>query len=103
MLDGINFGKWKVVYNTFKIDDKISLKKQIFELNEDLLQATLIDNLGNNFTLDIGWYPELNIKGHFTIRIIKNYDWEKPLVNRECNIENFRSILRDCIEYENNI
>lgn len=102
MLDGIDFGMWKIEYNVFKIDDKKPLKEQIWELNEDILQATYIDSEGNNYLLDIGWYPEFNVRGHFIIYIIKNYDWENPLVKQGCTISNFRSSLQKCINDMNN-
>lgn len=39
MLDGIDFRKWTIVHNVFKIDINKPLKEQIWELNEDILQA----------------------------------------------------------------
>ncbi|MDM1396129.1 hypothetical protein HX049_02910 [Myroides odoratimimus] len=52
----------------------------IDELKEDLLQA----EFGNQITLDIGWYPEFDIHGHFSVQVIANYNWEAPLYKENC-------------------
>lgn len=71
----IQYG-WNVRYYEFNIDFAKSYDEQIFELNEDLVLA-----IKNDYILDIGWYPEMNPNGFFRTRLIKNYDWERPIVS----------------------
>ncbi|MDM1528404.1 hypothetical protein [Myroides odoratimimus] len=52
----------------------------IDELKEDLLQAAF----DNQIILDIGWYPEFDINGHFSVQVIANYNWEAPLYKENC-------------------
>jgi hypothetical protein len=101
MLDNICFGKWEIEHNIFRIEEFKPLKEQIWELNEDILQAVYSDNEGNHYTLDLGWYPEFDINGHFTICLIKNYDWENPLMKVNCDTASLRGNLKKFIDYIN--
>lgn len=67
MFDTINLYGGKIVHNGFNIDLLIPLEKQIFELNEDLMQI----EYGDEYFIDVGWYPSLDPKGFFLIRIIE--------------------------------
>lgn len=69
----------KVIYNEFNFDFSKSLKEQENCLLEDILQISF----QNNILLDLGWYPELDFTGGFVLRVIKDYDWEKPLYKIE--------------------
>lgn len=62
MFQNVEFKNGKVLY----IDNY-----NIFK--EDLLQV----EYANNYLLDVGWYGEEN---GFIICIIKDYDWENPIL-----------------------
>ncbi|MTG98160.1 MULTISPECIES: hypothetical protein [Myroides] len=63
-----------------QLDFTLSTKDVIDELKEDLLQAAF----DNQIILDIGWYPEFDINGHFSVQVIANYNWEAPLYKENC-------------------
>jgi hypothetical protein len=73
---------WIITYNNFfdidplKINNSTDILWNIF--TEDLLQ---IKNEHKNIILDLGWYPEMNQNGNYCIKLIKDYNWEKPLIN----------------------
>ena len=71
--------KGTVVYDDFNIDFTKPIKIQIDSLKEDLLQISFSENI----ILDLGWYPEYNIRGNFVLQIIKEYDWENPIYKKK--------------------
>ena len=44
-------------------------------LKEDMLQVLY----ERRYLLDVGWYPSFDHSGCFQIRVIKEFDWEKPV------------------------
>ena len=44
-------------------------------LKEDMLQVSY----ERVYLLDVGWYPSFDPSGCFQIRVIKQYDWGKPV------------------------
>lgn len=70
ILDGI------ITYNDFDIDENRSFQAQEFSYKEDILQITF----GERYTLDVGWYPEMNPEGYFVVKGIEDYDWMRPLI-----------------------
>ncbi len=75
ILDGV------LIYNDFAIDETIPFQNQRDSFKEDLLQITY----GDRFLLDVGWYPEMNPKGHFIVYAIQDYDWQNPIVELKCH------------------
>ncbi len=73
--------KGTIVYDDFNIDFTKSITTQADSLKEDLLQISFAENM----ILDLGWYPEYNIRGKFVLQIIKNYDWENPIYKETIN------------------
>ena len=73
--------KGTVIYDDFNIDFTKSIQTQTDSLKEDLLQISFAEN----FVLDLGWYPENNIRGKFVLQIIKEYDWENPIYKKTIN------------------
>lgn len=73
--------KGTIIYDDFNIDFTKPVKCQKDFLKEDLLQISLPDDL----ILDLGWYPECSVKGHFIIQIIKSYNWESPIYKKSFN------------------
>lgn len=37
----------------------------------------------NQIILDLGWYPELDPNGSFIIYVIKNYNWNTPIISEK--------------------
>jgi hypothetical protein len=85
----------KVLYNElYSLEEEIGLEDQSDLLKEDLLQ---VGSLDETYILDVGWYPEFDIKGHFEIKIIKKYDWENPVFTKRCSdILSLKQILLEC-------
>lgn len=77
----------KILYNDFSIQNK-PLNNQIFSLKEDLLQV----EYPNGCLVDVGWYPEFDIKGYFKIMIIKDFDWDNPRKSVQC--KNLSSLFK---------
>lgn len=75
----LNILEGKVIYNELNFDLSKSIEEQENCLLEDLLQISFQDNI----LLDLGWYPELDFKGRFVLRVIKDYKWEEPLYKIE--------------------
>ena len=91
----LNLFQDHILYNElYLLDEKIALADQIDCLKEDLLQ---VESPDANYVLDVGWYPEFNIKGQFKIIIIRKYDWEHSIFMRECSsISTLKRILLEC-------
>ena len=53
-------------------------------LTEDMLQISYIKNK-DLYAIDVGWYPDCDINGHFRIVLIKNLDWISPLAEYIAN------------------
>lgn len=102
-MKNIDFGIGIVIYNDFNLDTNNLLENQIWELKQDLLQVKYSDKHDNTYILDIGWYPEFNLDGAFKIVLIRNFDWDKPVILKKSNNEDFYSILIDCIDYANRL
>lgn len=64
--------------------DKLDLNKdarvQKDLLQEDLLQVEFSDR---GFVLDLGWFPAYDIHGRFVLNVIKDGDWEAPVLKME--------------------
>ena len=87
MLEEKIFASGKVIYNNFHIISDKSIEDQCEYLLEDLIQVEYDDSL----LLDIGWYPECDPKGDFTIYLIREFDWDKPL--EKINVRNIEEII----------
>lgn len=48
----------------------------VMDLTESVIQ---VRTEGDQYIIDIGWYPEKNEKGCFRCRIIKAQDWLSPM------------------------
>ena len=81
MIEKLNLKGGKIDYEEFNINLDLPLEKQVDLLNEDLLQ---ISYLNDKYVIDVGWYPEFDLKGNFIIYVIESYNWEKPLYKVEC-------------------
>lgn len=83
---------WTVVFNKFEDIDPESVSKSdkdtwLFAFSEDILYIRSETSRKQNKQLelqtlgiDLGWYPEGDPNGSFTLYAILNEDWEKPLL-----------------------
>ncbi|MBL7710901.1 MAG: hypothetical protein JNL13_00480 [Chitinophagaceae bacterium] len=64
-------------------------------LTEDMFQATY-----NDFTIDGGWYGSGDANGVFIAYLIRNADWEEPLIKRTSyTIQDMKWDIQSCAEY----
>jgi hypothetical protein len=99
MLNKINFGD-NVINLHFgaEFDSDVPLNLQEYSLIEDILLAEYVD-----YSIDVGWYPEFDLNGHFSVMIVKNDDWENPIMKKECRtLTELRLTIDDCVSKVNN-
>lgn len=102
MINELNVQSGIITYNDFAINFDIPLKEQIFNLQQDLLQI----KFGNSYILDIGWYPMFDPTGFFKIVVIKDYDWENPVLKTivpAAEIQDFWNKLDVAIDFADNL
>lgn len=78
MLDEIDFSPGKIIYLEFNFDKNKTVSEQIFEFKEDICQI----EYDNGYLIDIGYYPEFSIDGNFKVYLIKDLDWENPIIEK---------------------
>lgn len=85
----------KILYDDLgALEEQAGISDQLCLLKEDLLQVESIDG---SYLLDVGWYPEFDMAGHFEVKIIKKYDWENPIFTKKAsNILSLKEILMEC-------
>lgn len=80
---------WEIDIKTGIVDhDSISWINDNFEVTEDTVFDLSQDLLQINFKnqkiiLDVGWYPDLDANGAFRTELIKDNDWENPIISVE--------------------
>ncbi|ALH95485.1 hypothetical protein [Acinetobacter equi] len=78
------------------LKDNNQVKMNVDFLTEDLLQ---INFFCDRFIIDVGWYPSTSKKGCFTIMLIKNQDWTKPLfISNTRNLFDVYKYINICIK-----
>lgn len=84
-----------ILYNElYLLDEGIALANQVNNLKEDLLQ---VESKDKKYILDVGWYPEFDISGYFTVMIIRKYDWEDPVFIKKCyDLHSLKQTLLEC-------
>ena len=70
----LDFLQGKVTYDELSMLQESGIEHQAYHLKEDLLQVEYPDC----FLIDVGWYPSFDAKGHFQIKVVKDYEWESP-------------------------
>ncbi|WP_094265748.1 hypothetical protein [Paludifilum halophilum] len=71
---------WTVTYNKFIELNPLQLSpddENWLLFTQDLLQL----HCGEDLLLDLGWYPEADPSGQYRLELIKNTNWEKPLLS----------------------
>jgi hypothetical protein len=84
------FSGWTVTYNGFINIDPLNLDandSKWFSFTEDLLQLT---HIRSDIIVDLGWYPEMNPNGEYKVSVVKDKNWEEPIIS-------FRSRNKDDI------
>lgn len=85
-----------VTYDTYNIKPEMPFQEQEWEFNEDILQIHYF----GEYIIDLGWYPSHNPKGGFSLSVIKNNDWEKPiLVKKFKEIPLVEQNIQQCIDF----
>lgn len=95
MFEEINFGEGvNKKYIDFTINKDITLEEQIDLLKEDMLQVIY----DNGYLIDVGWYSEFDEEGNFRVSVIKDYQWDNPILQRSCRYLNLLDeYLHECI------
>lgn len=90
-----------ITYDDFStLDISLGITGNIDNLKEDLLQ---IEYPNSNLILDLGWYPSFDEKGTFSLSIIKDFDWEKPIKIEKCkSFNSLSNLITKFIDYCNN-
>lgn len=96
MFEDVNFGKGvRKKYIDFYINKNIPLEEQLDILKEDLLQVSYY----NDYLIDLGWYPEFDQKGNFRVSVIKDYQWDNPILQKSCRDLNLLDeYVHECIK-----
>lgn len=100
-MQNINFGQGKVVLNDLDLKENKSFEEQVWSLKEDILQV----EYGQDYVLDLGFYPEFDIeKGIFILVIIKSQYWNEPIFEKSTrSIKQLYTYLNEAINILKNI
>lgn len=60
------------------LDEQFPAQEQLSELKEDLAQIAF----SNGNLVDIGWYPEFDREGAFSVTVIQNSNWDQLLYQK---------------------
>jgi hypothetical protein len=73
----LDFLHGKITYDEFSSLQNFSIEHQLQNLKEDMLQV----EYPSGFLLDVGWYPSFDTEGCFQVKIIKDFDWDFPILS----------------------
>lgn len=78
MLDKLELRDGIVTYDgiSWLDDDENEFINNKDKLTEDLLQISFFDE---KYIVDVGWYPEFDENGQFTVLLIHNHDGQQSL------------------------
>ncbi|MFC6301915.1 hypothetical protein GNF76_28150 [Pseudomonas sp. CCM 7893] len=86
----LDFLQGKVTHDDLSLLLDSALDGQTNSLKEDMLQVEYPEG----HLLDVGWYPSFDPKGSFQIKVIKDYEWDFPILALTANsIEKLKDIL----------
>ncbi|MBD2871221.1 hypothetical protein [Paenibacillus arenilitoris] len=96
MINDLSIGSGKIVFNNFPENVEFNTPEAYEELKEDLIQIVY----SNRFLIDVGWYPSFQENGQFTLFLIENNDWEKPVFKKRTrSIKVVREIIEEYAAY----
>lgn len=72
----LNFTDGTITHDDLSRLRHVAMAKQTDLLKEDMLQV----EFAGGFLLDVGWYPAFDAAGDFRINVIKNHDWDRPVM-----------------------
>jgi hypothetical protein len=76
------------------IDCSRPIEAQIAHLKEDLAQI----EYPNFVLIDIGWYPEFQVNGAFVVSVVRNKNWQLPLMRAKCaTTKRLRALVRRAV------
>ena len=82
MFEHIPFSSGRVTFNDPYFDPTKPVEQQMDILREDLFQS----QWENGLKLAVGWYPCFNQNGRFRLVVIKDADWDSPVVTFETRV-----------------
>ena len=93
MFEEIDFSPGIITKNEFDVYEQTLLNEDNCLLTEDMLQIVY----ANKYVIDVGWYSGVK---KFIIYVIKDCDWEVPLVKNTCaGIKELRENLLKYVKY----
>ncbi|MDY0832071.1 hypothetical protein [Pseudomonas sp. SED1] len=72
----LDFLQGRITYDNLSFLQNSSLNGQIDSLKEDMLQV----EYSEGYLLDVGWFPSFDIGGNFQIKVVKDYEWNTPVL-----------------------
>ncbi len=95
-LKDIDLKNGTVTYNDFDINPGISFEEQTWSFKQDVFQM----KFNNKYLIDIGWYPDFDPKGSFVLKVVKDFDWSNPILEKKCKEVNVLKIyLQEAINF----
>ncbi len=93
-LKNITVKSGKLTFDDFDIDPLVSFEKQELSYKEDIIQM----NFGKSIIVDVGWYPEFEPDGFFSIEVILDENWDEPIYKKQCkSLEDMKKYLQEAI------
>lgn len=97
ILENIDLKDGILEYYDFDIDFNLSFMDQKWSFKQDLIQIAYDNN--DKYVIDVGWYKEFDPNGKFTIVVIKDYDWTKPIFKKKCkDLQNLKKNIQKAVE-----
>ena len=95
MISDLKIGSGQVVFNDFPEVIDLNSAEVYEDLKEDLIQIVY-----NQFLIDVGWYPSFQENGKFSVLLIQNDDWEKPIfIKRTRSIQVVKETIEEYAVY----
>ena len=90
-----DFRSGRVVHWELEVfDEDAPIDGQLDELREDLAQV----EYPSAVLLDIGWYPEFNAAGQFTVSVVREGDWEFPIFCERAALGALRNVVSRAVK-----
>lgn len=94
MLKNINLRSGKITYDGFYIDFDLPLEEQELILQQDMVQI----QFPQRYVVDVGWYPMMDANGICKIVVIKNSDWDNPILERVISADQIKTFYQQLDE-----
>lgn len=103
MFKKFNFDNACNLYNPCEYDPTLPFEELELILTQDMFQATFVI-ADDDYTVDVGWYPEGSEKGKYKIVMIKNCDWLNPVkCKRTRDYSKLELYMAEYLEYINKL